>query len=237
MVANPPTDDRAMSTALGAILAAAAGGITGALVALVRRTAAASPGPAALALVGLLLAPLVYGVFLVAGAVVSLFTFSEPHAALPALLGTVFVCAGCLLAAWIEAHLGSFAARFGLPEPRKAFEERGFDAILEAQPQGGRATMWIGGVGLALLPVIGGIQTLVSQQGTLGTTLWRRTLEGGPAISLGIGLIGVGAFLHFHFFFGLHPRLREHSHAGKKLALFAACAGFGIASFWAIGTP
>jgi hypothetical protein len=224
-----------MSTLLGAILAAAAGGITGALVARVRRSATASPGPGALALLGIVLAPLVYGAFLVAGAVVSLLTFSEPDAALPALLGTVFVCAGCLLAAWIEAHLGSFAARFGLPEPRKAFEERGFDAILEAQPQGGRATMWIGGVGLALLPAFAGIQALVSQRGTWGTTLWRRTLEGGPAIALGIGLLGVAAFLHFHFFFGLHPRLCAHSYAGKKLALFAACAGLGIASFWAIG--
>lgn len=225
-----------MSILLGAWLAAAAGGVTGALAAPMRRPAASSGSVIGHALLGIVLGTLVYGVFLAAGAAISLLTFSEPRAAVPALIGTAFVCVAVLLAAWLEPKLGTFAAHFGLPEPGRAFRERGFDAILEAQPQGGRTTMWIGGVGLALLPTIAGIQCLVTRKAALGSALWHRTLEGGAAIALGLGWIGVGAFLHFHFFFGLHATLSAHSYAGKKLALLVACAGLSIAMIWSMGT-
>jgi len=76
----------------------------------------------------------------------------------------------------------------------------------------------------------------VTRKGKLGTLLWPSAVEGGAAIALGLGWIAVGAFLHFHFFFGLHPRLESHSRAGKYVALIAACLGLTIAAIWSVMT-
>lgn len=53
--------------------------------------------------------------------------------------------------------------------------------------------MWLGGVGLALLPLLYGIRCMVTQRSELGTTVWRSEVEGGAAIAIGVGWIGVGS--------------------------------------------
>lgn len=232
-----------MSIALGAWLAAAAGFATGWIATFIRRPPA-SRGRVAWALLGALVAAVSYGVILFLGAAVALLTFSSPFDPLPALICTLIGCAGFLVMVWLERVIGS---RFGLP-PLGTRRRRTLSDLLDARPRGGRATMWLGGVGLALLPVCYGASCIVTGKGELGTTLWKSTVEGGAAIALGLGWIGVGAFLHFHFFFGLHPRLTAHSRTGKLVALVVACAGLSVAGVWsvvqqatatatAIGTP
>jgi hypothetical protein len=117
---------------------------------------------------------------------------------------------------------------------RAPSERRTVADLIDAQPCGGSPTMWLAGVGLALLPLVYGISCIVTRRGELGTTLWRSEVQGGPAIALGVGWIGVGLFLHFHFFFGLHSRLAAFSRRAKSVALVMALAGLGVAGTWSV---
>jgi hypothetical protein len=117
---------------------------------------------------------------------------------------------------------------------RAPSERRTVGDLIEAQPRGGAPTMWLGGVGLAVLPVIYGISCIVTRRGELGTVIWPSEVQGAPAIALGVGWIGVGLFLHFHFFFGLHSRLAVFSRRAKALALVVAGAGLAIAGTWSV---
>ena len=222
-----------MSITTGAWLAAAAGCITGGIAAFMRGRSPSRGSLTVTALLGMLIAALGYGAFLLAGFAVSFLTFSGPPDTWPALLCVVLGCGGFLSLTWLQSVIGS---RFGLPPMRAPRGRRSFQDLLDARPRGGPATMWLGGVGLALLPVSYGLTCLVTRKGKLGTLLWPSAVEGGAAIALGLGWIAVGAFLHFHFFFGLHPRLESHSRAGKYVALIAACLGLTIAAIWSVMT-
>lgn len=117
---------------------------------------------------------------------------------------------------------------------RTPSERRTVADLIDAQPRGGSPTMWLAGVGLALLPLMYGISCIVTRRGELGTTLWPSEVQGPPAVALGVGWVGVGLFLHFHFFFGLHPRLAAFSRRAKSFALIVAGTGLGIAGTWSV---
>jgi hypothetical protein len=124
-----------------------------------------------------------------------------------------------------------------LPVPDRSFASRldrarSFDDFLEAEPRGGAATMWFGGVALALLPLAYGLRCIVTLTGDVGATIFGSTVSGAAAVALGVGWIGVALFLHFHFFFGLHPALKAHSRRGKVIAVFMAGLGLVIAAGW-----
>ena len=171
-----------------------------------------------------------YAGFLFAGHAVSLLTFSGAPDPGPAVLCVILGCAGFLLLRWLQSALGP---RFGLP-PARPSARRHLGHLLDARPRGGRATMWLGGVVLALLPLLYGIRCIVTRKGELGTLIWPSAVDGGAAIALGLGWIGVGLFLHFHFFFGLHPGLEVHSRRGKSLSLIVACLGLTVAGAWSV---
>ena len=220
-----------MSIAMGAWLAGASGLVVGWVWAHVRHRASSRVSVVVAAVLGALLAALAYGAFLAAGVVISFMLFSGSPDAGPALLCVVIGSAVFLLLTWVQSVL---APHTPLESPGRASGTRGFQDLLDRHPVGGAAKMWLSGVGLALLPAVYGVQCLWTRTGSLGTLIWRTTVHGGPAIALGLGWIGVGAFLHFHFFFGLHPRLRVHSRMGKLAALIVACAGHSIAGAWMV---
>lgn len=219
-----------MGIATGTWLAVIAGGITGGLSARLPGGRTSRQALIGHALLGGLLGALAYGLFLFAGFAVSLLTFSGTPDAGPAVLCVVLGGAAFLLLTWLQSVVGP---RFGLP-PREGSRPRRLDDLLNARASGGPATMWLGGVGMALLPLAYGLSCLVTRRGSLGTILWHNPVEGGGAIALGLGWIAMGAFLHFHFFFGLHPGLGAHSRAGKRVALIVACVGFTIAGIWSV---
>jgi hypothetical protein len=72
---------------------------------------------------------------------------------------------------------------------------------LEGPPQGSGWTKWIGGVFFALLPGIGGIVAITRGR-----------------IAVGAFFISLGLFVHFHYFWGLHPKLCALSGLGKNVA-------------------
>jgi hypothetical protein len=218
-----------MSVALGAWFAAVAGGATGLFDVFLRRDARASA--LANAFAGAAIAALSYGAFVVAGAAVSLLTFSSSSDGWPALICVVIGCAVFLAVRGLHAAI---APRFGMPARRRASQPRTVTDLIDARPRGGSPTMWLGGVGLALLPLIYGIGCIVTRRGELGTVIWPSEVQGGAAIALGFGWIGVALFLHFHFFFGLHVRLASFSRRGKSVALVMAAAGLSLAGAWSV---
>jgi hypothetical protein len=78
------------------------------------------------------------------------------------------------------------------------------------------------------------VSCIVTRRGELGTIIWPSAVEGGPAIALGVGWIGVGLFFHFHFFFGLHTTLQAYSRRGKSIALVVAGTGLTVAGAWSV---
>ena len=75
------------------------------------------------------------------------------------------------------------------------------------RPSGGPAKQWLAGVLLASLPVIYGIVCIrrghTTLFGSYGRTL---DLAGGAGLSLAVSYIALGAFLHFHYFWGFSVR-------------------------------
>jgi hypothetical protein len=99
-----------------------------------------------------------------------------------------------------------------------------------AQPPGGWKEMWIGGIVVALLPVAYGAYCLYSGHAYFprrhGPAL---DLQGWEAVVLAVAYIAIGAFLHFQFFWGRHPRLRSWSPRLKRGALLIVSSGIGYA--------
>jgi hypothetical protein len=103
------------------------------------------------------------------------------------------------------------------------------DALLESHPAGGAAQVWLIGVALALFLIYVGLDGAISAKATIGTTLFHSDVEGLPAVAYGIGWTAVGMFLHFHYFWTSHFRLRPYSRIGKLVSVVAASVGFIIA--------
>ncbi len=101
-----------------------------------------------------------------------------------------------------------------------------------AKPPSAWKEMWIGGIGLALIPVAYGVHCLYT-----GHAYFPRRrgpildLQGWEAVVLAVAYIACGAFLHFQFFWGRHPRLRPWSPRLKRGALLVASCGIGYALF------
>jgi hypothetical protein len=103
---------------------------------------------------------------------------------------------------------------------------------LAHSPSGGRLKMWLVGVGVALIPVGYGIHCLMTGQarlpGRYGSSL---DTHGSTAVALAVAYMAVGAFLHFHYFWGLHARLHVVSPLLKLLAVIAFLGSFGFAVY------
>ncbi|MGH7729943.1 MAG: hypothetical protein ACRENJ_01685 [Candidatus Eiseniibacteriota bacterium] len=220
-----------MSIAMGAWLAAAAGLVTGPIAAHIRRPSPARGSVIAWALLGALLGAATYAAFLAAGFVVSLLTFGSPVDPVPALLCVLVGCPAFLVLTWLQSVLERHRRR---GEPRGAPRRCDFRVLLESRPAARPTTMWLAGVGVASLPALYGLQCLWTRTGSLGTLIWPSAVEGGAAIALGLGWIGVGVFLHLHYCLSLYPSLEPHRRTAKLLALIAACAGLSIAGAWSV---
>ncbi|MDB6138981.1 MAG: hypothetical protein JWO94_2053 [Verrucomicrobiaceae bacterium] len=101
--------------------------------------------------------------------------------------------------------------------------------IWRTSPSRGRVTQWTGGLGVALffhhLRLAGPAQhaTLIGRNGSI-------ELGGDAATALACAYVALGAFCHFHWFWGLHARLWEHAQTLKTLALlvFLPCFLFTL---------
>jgi hypothetical protein len=77
---------------------------------------------------------------------------------------------------------------------------------LDGPPEGNRWTMWVRGVCVPIAVVVGAVVVFLQT----------------AAIPTSLVIFFLGVFLHFHYFWGLHPKL-----AGMS-AYFKNCAALGV---------
>ena len=101
------------------------------------------------------------------------------------------------------------------------------DAVdLAYAPSGGRTKQWLAGVVLAAVPIIYGIVCLERGHTTLFGRYASSDLTGDAAFSLAVAYVAGGAFLHFHYFWGLSERLSDYSQFAKGMALLVFLPSF-----------
>lgn len=101
-------------------------------------------------------------------------------------------------------------------------------------PSGGRTKQWIAGAILASLPIFYGIHCIQRGHTTLfGSRGSSESLVGSAGISLAIAYMSIGAFLHFHYFWGLSDRLWRYSQALKVSSVLVFLPAFFYALYLA----
>lgn len=99
-------------------------------------------------------------------------------------------------------------------------------------PSGGPLKMWLAGMGIAGALAAYGIACVVSEEATLLVRRGSNMHVTGPAAMwIGVAWIALACFIHFHYFWGLHPKLWRFSQALKVLSLigFLPCFLYGLA--------
>ena len=86
-------------------------------------------------------------------------------------------------------------------------------------PSGGRTKQWLAGVVLAAVPIVYGTVCILRGHTTLFGRGASSDLVGDAGFWLAIAYSAVGAFLHFHYFWGLSERLWRFSDIAKLLSV------------------
>ncbi|MEK7951615.1 hypothetical protein [Luteolibacter soli] len=95
-------------------------------------------------------------------------------------------------------------------------------------PSGGRGKQWLAGVVLAAVPVIYGICSIQRGWTTMfGSRGMDERISGDAGFWLAVAYIAIGAFCHFHWFWGLSERLWRFSEGMKVAALLVFLPAFG----------
>jgi hypothetical protein len=95
------------------------------------------------------------------------------------------------------------------------------------KPSSGWKEKWIGGIVVALVPIVYGVYCLYTGHAHLPRR--RRgfvDLQGWDVMVVAIAWIALGAFLHFEYFWGRHPRLRTWSGRLKGAAMLVFIGGW-----------
>jgi hypothetical protein len=93
-------------------------------------------------------------------------------------------------------------------------------------------TQWLGGVGLALYLAGWGVHGLSTGYAKMLGRGGNLQLNGDGATALSCAYLALGAFLHFHWFWGSRPALQRYSQWLKVVALlvFVPCFGYALYS-------
>jgi hypothetical protein len=94
-------------------------------------------------------------------------------------------------------------------------------------PAGGRGKQWFAGMVLAALPVIYGVYSIQRGYTTMfGSRGASAKISGSAGLYLAVAYIAIGAFFHFHYFWGLSERLWRFSQALKVISLLVFLPAF-----------
>jgi hypothetical protein len=86
-------------------------------------------------------------------------------------------------------------------------------------PSGGRTKQWLAGVVVAAVPIVYGIVCIQSGSTTLFGSRASAKFTSEAGFRLAVAYVAAGAFLHFHYFWGLSERLWPFSQITKILSL------------------
>lgn len=104
-------------------------------------------------------------------------------------------------------------------------------AALASPPNGGPLTRWIVGGLVAGVPMVYGMVCLRRGHTTLFGRRGGADLTGEAGLWLAVAYIALGAFVHFHYWWGLSPRLSPFSYAGKLVSLLVFVPSFFYAVY------
>jgi hypothetical protein len=93
-------------------------------------------------------------------------------------------------------------------------------------PSGGRAKQWLAGFFLAAIPITYGIVCLHRGHTTLFGRGPNWDATGAAGFWLAVSYIALGAFLHFHYFWGLSDHLWRFSQVLKLLCVLVFLPSF-----------
>jgi len=101
-------------------------------------------------------------------------------------------------------------------------------------------TMWLGGVGLALVPVSYGVHCLISGHAVLpggsdieiGSGGGGLDVYGRAAEALATAYITLGVLVHIQLFWGMHPRLNYIYEVLRLVALLIFIVSLGLGIYW-----
>jgi hypothetical protein len=100
------------------------------------------------------------------------------------------------------------------------------------EPSSSWKERWIGGIGVALIPIVYGVYCLYTGHAyVLGRRHGFVDLQGWAAVVVAIAWIALGAFLHFEYFWGRHPRLRSRRGRLKAAVMVVFIGGWVYACF------
>jgi hypothetical protein len=87
---------------------------------------------------------------------------------------------------------------------------------------------WLGGAGVPFLCAMYAAGCFLTQRAGWGSL----DLSGGRAVACGLAWLGVGLFLHFHYFWAALDRLWPYATVGKilSLLLFIGALGYVVCS-------
>lgn len=97
---------------------------------------------------------------------------------------------------------------------------------LAYSPSGGRTKQWIAGAAIPLCIIAYGVVCLKTGSTTLPGRRGSIELHGTEGVTLACAYLALGAFLHFHYFWGLQERLQPFSEPLKVLSLLAFLSCF-----------
>lgn len=101
-----------------------------------------------------------------------------------------------------------------------------------------RSKKWGVGLGIALLLIGYGVYCVATRTAHIpARTGEGMTVGSALATAMGIGYLGLGAFLHFRFFWDAHPKLWRFSGPGKLAGILAFLSGLGYVLFQIFGKP
>jgi hypothetical protein len=97
------------------------------------------------------------------------------------------------------------------------------------QPTTDTPTAWLVGLGFAAVPVSYGVWCLCAGRAVFFGDVTTLDLVGATAVAYAVASIALGAFIHFHWFWGMQSRLARWSYPAKMVAAIVFLAGFGFA--------
>lgn len=98
-------------------------------------------------------------------------------------------------------------------------------------PAIGPVKRWLYGVVLAALPIAYGIVGICRRRMWLPGRGGSMEVAGAAAVAFGIVWIAAGAFAHFHFFWGPHPKLWRFADLGKITSAIAFIGGLAVTAY------
>ena len=103
------------------------------------------------------------------------------------------------------------------------------DVDLDVAPQVGPAKRWVYGVALAAVPVVVGAYCIAVGEAWLPGRYGFHRVTGAAAVAAALAYVGLGAFLHFHFFWAGQPKGWRAARIGKPLSLLVLVGGLAAA--------